>query len=294
MADPSTALPTPPDDRTALKCQCADLWGHPAAQLLLGDSLRPGGPELTARLLDIASLSEGAIVVDIGSGPGSTLRLLTERGLTAIGVDYSPTLARDAATAVGAATCVGDGERLGLRDGVAGAVTMECVLSALPDKRAALDEVRRVLAPGGWLLLSDMTLADAFPEPLDSALAWAACAAGALTPQGYAELLTDAGFTIEQTLDAGEALGAMVAKARRRLALFQGASGVGLLPSLEDLVGPDLATLGRELLGHDDLVTGGRAVLAQVADAVRANDMGYTAIVARATGAHQAGNRVRV
>ena len=282
MTEPVATLPAPPADATALKCQCADLWGHPAAQILLGESLRPGGPELTARLLELAQLRDGAAVVDIGSGPGSTLGMLAERGLRAIGVDYSPALARQAADRPGVVVTVGDSERLGLGDGVADAVTMECVLSALPDKRAAVAEVRRVLAPGGWLLFSDMTIAEAFPEPLNSALAWVACAGGALRPDGYVALLEQAGFSIVQTLDQSPSLGAMVAKARRRLALFRGASGVGLLPSLEEFVGPELTALGRTLLGHDDLAAGGRTVLAQVADAVRAGDMGYIALAARA------------
>lgn len=283
MTEPVATLPAPPADGTALKCQCADLWGHPAAQILLGESLRPGGRELTARLLELAPLGDSAVVVDIGSGPGSTLELLAERGLTPVGVDYSPSLARQAAERPGAVVAVGDSERLGLRDGVADAVTMECVLSALPDKRAAVAEARRLLVPGGWLLFSDMTIAEAFPEPLNSALAWVACAGGALRPEGYVGLLEETGFSVVQSLDQSPSLGAMVAKARRRLALFRGASGVGLLPSLEEFVGPELTALGRTLLGHHDLAAGGRTVLAQVADAVRTGDMGYMALAARAS-----------
>lgn len=137
MAGKSTrTLPGPPTGGTELKCQCADLWAHPAAQLLLGESLRPGGAALTSRLLYLAALPEGALVVDIGCGPGSTLALASERGLRPVGVDYSPALAREAGARSDVTAIVGDGERLPLRDGVAEAVTIECVLSAVPDKRA--------------------------------------------------------------------------------------------------------------------------------------------------------------
>lgn len=128
-------------------------------------------------------------------------------------------------------------------------------------------------------------LSEAFqtlPEPLDSALAWVACAAGALRADGYVALLEEAGFTVEHTVDESPALGDMVAKARRRLALFRGASGVGLLPTLEEFVGPDLAALGRTVLGHDDLADGGRTILTQVADAVHAGNLGYLALIAHA------------
>lgn len=275
-------LPAPPADDVALKCQCADLWGHPAAQLLLGDALRPGGLELTARLLDVAPLDAGAIVVDIGCGPGSTPQFLAERGLRAVGVDYSPTLASEAAARPGVAVSVGDSEQLGLRHGAAGALTMECVLSAFPDKQAALFEARRVLAPGGWLLLSDITVGGTLPEPLDSALGWVACVAGALRPEGYRRLLDEAGFTIEHAWDERASLLAMIAKARRRLALFRGASALDMLPPLDEFVGADLAELGRALFGHDDLTEGGRTLLTQAADAVDAGNMGYLAVAARA------------
>jgi arsenite methyltransferase len=279
----AVTLPAPPTGSLTLKCQCADLWGHPAAQLLLGESLRPGGPELTARLLDVLPLDAGAIVVDIGCGPGSTLELLADRGLRAIGMDYSETLVSQAAARRGAAASVGDSERLGLRRGVAGAVTMECVLSAFPDKHAALREARRVLAPAGWLLLSDITVAETLPQPLDSALGWVACVAGALRPETYLALIEEAGFTIEHTWDESPSLLAMIAKARRRLALFRGASALDMLPSLDDFVGADLTELGRALFGHDDLTEGGRTLLTQAADAVDAGNMGYLAVAARAT-----------
>lgn len=275
-------LPAPPADGIALKCQCAELWGHPAAQVLLGEALHPGGVELTARLLDAAGLDGGAIVVDVGCGPGSTLALLADRGLRPVGVDYSPTLASEAAARPHVAVSVGDSERLGLRHGIADALAMECVLSAFPDKHTALLEARRVLVPGGWLLFSDMTVAQTLPEPLDSALGWVACVAGALRPEGYLALLEQTGFVVEHTWDEQASLLAMIAKARRRLALFRGASGVGMLPSLDEFVGPGLAELGRALFGHDDLAEGGRTLLSQASDAIGAGNIGYLAVVARA------------
>jgi SAM-dependent methyltransferase len=279
----ASALPAPPADGVALKCQCAELWAHPAAQLLLGEALRPGGVELTARLLDAAGLHDGAIVVDIGCGPGATLELLANRGLRPVGVDYSPTLACESASRRGVSVSVGDSERLGLRQGVADALTMECVLSAFPDKHAALFEARRVLAPGGRLLLSDVTVAETLPEPLDSALGWVACVAGALRPKAYLALLEETGFAVEETWDEQASLLAMIAKARRRIALLRGASGVGMLPSLEEFVGPDMAEIGRTLFGHDDLAEAGSTLLNQATDAIGARSMGYLAVVARAT-----------
>jgi SAM-dependent methyltransferase len=275
-----TAAPVPPADPASIKCQCADLWSHPAAQLLLGPALRPGGADLTARLIERAELAPGSMVLDIGCGPGTTVELLAAAGHRSVGIDYSPAFAADA-TARDAVALAGDAEHLPLRAASADAALVECVLSALPDKQRAVGEVARVVRPGGLLLLSDMTLAAEFPEPLNTALAWLACTAGALSPTGYSELLAAHGFAVEAIEDRSADLVAMVARARRRLALFRGASGIGLLPPLEEFIGSDLTALGRAMLGHDDLHTGGRHVLGQVSTSVQDGAMGYVAMRAR-------------
>jgi SAM-dependent methyltransferase len=280
MSAPAAAAPVPPADPASIKCQCADLWSHPAAQLLLGPALRPGGADLTAQLVERARLAPGSTVLDIGCGPGTTVELLAAAGHRSIGIDFSPAFAADA-TARDAAALAGDAEHLPLRAASADAALIECVLSALPDKQRAIGEVARVVRPGGLLLLSDMTLAVEFPEPLNTTLAWVACAAGALSPAGYSELLAAHGFAVESIEDRSADLVTMVARARRRLALFRGASGIGLLPPLEEFIGSDLTALGRAVLGHDDLHAGGRHVLGQVSTAVKDGAMGYIAISAR-------------
>jgi SAM-dependent methyltransferase len=219
-------------------------------------------------------------VLDVGCGPGTTLALLASAGHRSIGIDFSPAHAADA-TARDAAAVTGDAERLPLRGATADAALLECVLSALPDKPRAIGEVARVLRPGGTLLLSDMTLDADLPEPLNGTLAWAVCAAGALGPAGYRELLAAHGFAVESVEDRSSDLAAMVARARRRFALLRGASGLGLLPPLEELIGADLTALGRAMLGHDDLHEGGRHILAQASAAVEEGTMGYVAITAR-------------
>jgi SAM-dependent methyltransferase len=271
--------PVPPGDPSALKCQCAEVWSNPAAQLLLGPALRPGGAEVTSRLLSECGLRPGAVVLDVGCGPGATLEAITASGQHGVGVDYSAALARAAASPASPAV-VGDAECLPIKDGCADAAAIECVLSAVPDKARALDELYRVVRADGALILTDMTLAAEFPEPLNTALAWVACAAGALSSDGYGELLEAHGFAISATEDRSPDLAAMVAKARRRLALFRGAAGVGLLPSLEELIGPDLSALAATVLGHTDVNEGARHVLAQIDDAVDEGAMGYVAITA--------------
>ena len=218
-------------------------------------------------------------MVDVGCGPGASLETIAANGHHAVGVDFSHALA-SAAASPGVPAVVGDAEHLPIKDGCVDAVSSSASSPRSPTRRLAIAEVRRVLRPGGSLILTDMTLRDRFPEPLNTVLAWVACAAGALSAGATAELLDDHGLTIATTEDHAADLAAMVAQARRRLALFRGAAGVGLLPPLEEFIGPELTALAATMLGHDDLDDGARHVLAQVGEAVTTGAMGYVAITA--------------
>lgn len=253
----SIATPAAPEH---LKACCADLWSHPGVRLLCGETLRPGGPQLTLHALDLLGLGDGARVLDIGSGPGATLGLLAGRGLRPVGADYSASLAAESAAV--AHSVAADTERMPFCSGSMDAAFMECVLSAVPDKAAALVEAGRVLRPGALLALSDVVVGGPLPEPLDSFAGWIACAAGALPASGYVDLLEAAGFVVEVAEDHRSAVAELLAQMSRRLALIRGAiraelvdvASVGLDESLLDLGDRLLATakeaIGDGLLGY--------------------------------------------
>jgi arsenite methyltransferase len=115
----------------------------------------------------IAPLPTGATVVDIGSGAGTDLLLAAfhvgPRG-RAIGVDMTEAMrerARRGATACGL-------EHVDVREGDATALPIEAesvdvvisngVLNLVPEKRAAVAEIRRVLKPGGRVQIADIVL----------------------------------------------------------------------------------------------------------------------------------------
>ncbi|KUG29647.1 hypothetical protein ASZ90_000450 [hydrocarbon metagenome] len=76
-------------------------------------------------------------------------------------------------------------------DGCLDGVVFECVLSALPGMAEALVEVRRVLVPGGRLLVTDLYRRDgAAGEPC----ADGSCAAGARTREAILDELFRAGL----------------------------------------------------------------------------------------------------
>ena len=115
----------------------------------------PGGIEHTRRLLELAELPAGASVLDMGAGAGETLALLRSMGYAARGIDLAPR-----------AETVEQGDFL--RTPYPGAsfdaVLSECAFFVSGDQPGALREARRLLRPGGKLLLSDVFFED--PAPL--------------------------------------------------------------------------------------------------------------------------------
>jgi arsenite methyltransferase len=120
--------------------------------------LRPGGLELTDRIIGLAQLPRCARVLDVGCGSGATVAHLTDqRGLRPVGIDASPAqIARARAVRPDLEFVAGRAEELPFAAGAFDAVLAECVLSTLPDSRPALREMVRVLSGGGCVVLTDL------------------------------------------------------------------------------------------------------------------------------------------
>ncbi|GFE62018.1 metalloregulator ArsR/SmtB family transcription factor [Geobacter sp. AOG2] len=117
-------------------------------------------PEYRQNLLGL--VPSGVTVLEIGTGTGGLLSELGVRAARVIGVDHSPAmleearrrLARDGAH--GIELRLGEMTHLPLPDASAGCVVANMVLHHAPNPAAVLAEVRRVLAPGGIVLLADL------------------------------------------------------------------------------------------------------------------------------------------
>jgi arsenite methyltransferase len=133
------------------------LFARPDFQDAAGESLRPGGLDLTRRALALAGLKPGSRVLDLGCGPGATAKYLCACGHRVLALDLSRDfLAR--AAAPGVARLLANAQILPLADASLDAIFCECVLSLAADPAAALREAARVLAPGGALAVSDLYL----------------------------------------------------------------------------------------------------------------------------------------
>ncbi len=225
----------------AVKSCCAKFYASDAARLLLGDSLHPGGRRLTERLGHALHLGPADRVLDVACGDGRGALVLAQIfGCSVVGIDYSEANTRRAAHAAHAAGmdrrvvfCCGDGEGLPFAVESFSAVVCECAFCTFPDKHAGAREMRRVLAPGGRLGLSDVTLERPLPPELGSLVAWVLCIADARRAEDYRAILGEAGFAEFRQSDHAWALRETVAEVGRRLMGIELAQGLGALPVME-------------------------------------------------------------
>lgn len=160
----------------------------------------------------MASLKEGEVVVDLGSGGGLDVFLAAQKvGPTgrAIGIDMTPDMierARANAQKMGAENVefhLAEIESLPLADDSVDCVISNCVLNLVPDKEKAFAEIFRILRPGGRLAVSDIALKKPLPEELAGDLiAYVGCISGAIPIPDYEQGLLDAGFSQVQVVDS--------------------------------------------------------------------------------------------
>jgi SAM-dependent methyltransferase len=98
----------------------------------------------------------GSPILDVGCGAGGYTRALRGDGHAVVAVDLSAAMA---AAAAGAAA-VADATTLPFPDHTFGAATALHMLYHVPDPAAAIAEMRRVMRPGGTLVISTNAIGD--------------------------------------------------------------------------------------------------------------------------------------
>jgi len=116
-----------------------------------------GGHALRARMDRVLELFDqpGGIVLDLGCGPGETLRVLDKLGCKAYGVDLSSAMLMSARrVSASSRLAISNAQILPFRSGCFDAVVAMGVIEFLPDMQQGFSEMIRVLRPGGTLIAS--------------------------------------------------------------------------------------------------------------------------------------------
>jgi len=157
---------------------------------------------------DLAKISKGERVLDLGSGSGTDVFFAAHRvgrSGRVIGVDYT-----DEQLAKARRLAVQNGyEQVELRDGriewlPVDEKSVDCVISngvinLSPAKDRVFAEVARVLRPGGRLAIADIVTEQRLGESIvcDARL-WASCIGGASQEDAYRTAIEDAGLHVEK------------------------------------------------------------------------------------------------
>lgn len=127
----------------------------------------------TGNPFSLGPIRPGEHVIDIGAGAGMDSLIaarMASPGGQVVGVDMTPAMLQKARRAAGETDLDnvqfrrGYGEELPFDDGWADVVISNGVLNLMPDKEAALQEMARVLKPGGRLQIADILVEREVPE----------------------------------------------------------------------------------------------------------------------------------
>jgi len=154
--------------------------------------------------LAFASLREGEVVLDLGSGAGLDCFLAAskvgKKGRV-IGVDMTPEMIEKArenakkANYTNVEFRLGEIENLPVADNSVDVVISNCVINLVPDKRKVFKEVFRALKPGGRLMVSDIVLLKELPDVIKNSVeAYIGCLSGAMMRDEYLRAIEAAGF----------------------------------------------------------------------------------------------------
>jgi arsenite methyltransferase len=151
-----------------------------------------------------AHIKKGDVVIDLGSGAGNdafVARVETGETGKVIGIDFTPAMidkARQNAEKLGCHNVEfrqGDIEKMPVTASVADVIVSNCVLNLVPNKHGVIQEMYRVLKPGGHFSISDIVLHGNLPRKIQQAVEmYAGCVSGAVQKQAYLELIDVNGF----------------------------------------------------------------------------------------------------
>ncbi len=210
--------------------------GYPADQL---DRIPPAAIESFAGVgypFAANVIRKGDTVLDIGSGSGTDALLaaiLTGPEGKVFALDMTRAMrekCQQNAERMGLENVEvvdGTAEEIPLTDASVDVVTSNGVINLVPDKARAMQEIHRVLKPGGRMQISDIMVRD---MPSDNCRAqpqlWAECIVGATTEADYMDKVREAGLVEPRRIQELDYFAASTSDSTRKTAAGFGAHSV--------------------------------------------------------------------
>ncbi|MFA6242653.1 MAG: arsenite methyltransferase [Candidatus Hydrogenedentales bacterium] len=171
----------------------------------------------------LASLKEGEVVVDLGSGGGFDVFIAGRKvGATgrAIGIDMTPEMLSKARRNIpvyrersgldNVEFRLGEIEHLPLPDNSVDVIISNCVINLSPDKPQVWREIARVLKPAGRVAVSDLALLQPLPKQISEMVeALVGCIAGAVLVDETETMAREAGLANIQLVKKSEYINKM-------------------------------------------------------------------------------------
>lgn len=162
-----------------------------------------GGLEATRELIEACHIDKDSYVLDVGCGVGITACYMAkEYGCKVVGVDLSEMMVERSNERAKRKNVeekvefkIGDAQDLPFKDGVFDAVICESVVAFPKDKQKVISEYARVTKPGGYVGMNEVTWVETPPPELVEYMSHALGQAEFLNPDGWKDLLKDAGLT---------------------------------------------------------------------------------------------------
>ncbi|MEM1514948.1 MAG: methyltransferase domain-containing protein [Candidatus Bathyarchaeia archaeon] len=164
---------------------------------VIGDSLHPGGLDLTRRVGEVARIREGSRVLDLACGMGASAQFLIKKfKCEIIGFDLLSVLIKMAKSNIVKELSLGkyefitgEARFLPFINSCFDAVICESAFSLFSDKSGVLGEIYRVLKSRGNIVVTNIIFKKDVPMELKKKITFVPCIAGAETLQNFRKLL---------------------------------------------------------------------------------------------------------